>query len=222
MTKTISNSRNFTLDSLLNTLKRFWDRLIPRNVRWREIRSESIAAQRVYKKNKKWDLGARRDWDIEHERITFSDGMVTVETLVGDLIIVLEENPFPGEQRTVLNVAVELFPDAKVMLEPKVFSSGAKLWVRIFEEGRVDYREKIYFPVKVGEIDIAETEELLWRMVREDNTILAADIPIALNLAPTGKAYTTIRAKLKERNWVWGARRESGKMVKIVTAPESR
>jgi hypothetical protein len=59
-------------------------------------------------------------------------------------------------------------------------------------------------------------------MVREDNTILAADIPMALDLAPTGKAYTTIRAKLKERNWVWGARRESGKMVKIVTAPASR
>ena len=222
MTKTTSNSRNFTLDSLLNTLRRFWVSLIPRNVRWREVRSESIAAQRVYKKNKKWDLGARRDWDIEHERITFSDGMVTVETLVGDLIIVLEENPFPGEQRTVLNVAVELFPDAKVMLEPKVFSSGAKLWVRIFEEGRVDYREKIYFPVKIEEIDIAETEELLWRMVREDNTILAADIPIALNMGANSKMYRAVKDKLQERKWVWGARRESGKMVKIVTAPESR
>ena len=222
MTKIISNSRNFTLDSLLNTLKKFWVSLIPRNLRWREVRSESIAAQRFYKKTKHWDLGARRDWDIEHERITFSDGMVTVEALVGDLIIVLEENPFPGEQRTVLNVAAELFPDAKVMLEPKVFSSGAKLWVRIFEEGGVNYMEKIYFPVKIEEIDIAETEELLWRMVREDNTILAADIPVALNLAPTGKVYSTVRAKLKERNWVWGTRRESGKMVKIVTAPESR
>ena len=220
MTKTITNSRNSTLDSLLNTLRKFWGWLIPRNVRWKEIRVEAITEQRDYKKAKNWDREARRDWDIVRERVTFNDGMVAVETLVGDLIFVLEENPFPGEQRTVLNVAVELFPDAKVMLDPKVFISGEKLWVRIFDEGRVDYRERIYFPVKIEEIDITETEDLLWKMVREDNTIMAADIPAALNLAPTGKAYASVKAKLKERNWVWSRRWESGKCVRIVTAPE--
>jgi hypothetical protein len=219
MTKTITNSRNSTLDSLLNTLRNFWVLLKPRNSRWREVRAEAIAEQRFCKKNRSWDREARRDWDIAHERVTFGDGMCTVETLVGDLIVSLEGNPFPGEQHTVLHVAVELFPDAKVMLDPKVFISGKKLWVRIFDEGRVDYRERIYFPVKIEGIDIAATEELLWKMVREDNTIVAADIPLVVNMEGNSKTYRTLKSKLQERKWVWSRRREGGKLVTIVTAP---
>lgn len=219
MTKTISNSRSSTLDSLLNTLRNFWESLKPQNERWREVRPEAIAEQRKYKKNRNWDREARRDWDIARERVTFSDGMCTVETLVGDLIIVLEGNPYPGEQLTALNVAVELFPEAKVMLTPKIFISGKNLWVRVFEQGRVNHWEKVYFPVEVKEVDIAKLEQLLWEQVREDNTILAMEVPVVLNLAPTGKAYATVREKLKERNWVWSRRREGGKYVRIVIAP---
>ena len=219
MTKTISNSQNSTLDSLLNTLKRFWNRLVPRNLHWFEVRAEAIAEQRKYKRAKKIDLEARRDWDISIDRVTYSDGLVTVETLVNDLIISLEENPFPGEQRTVLNVAVTLFPDAKVMLKPSVFSAGEKLWLRIFREGNINHWEKVYFPVKVTEIDLSETERLLWRMVREDNTIAAADIPLAVNLEGNSKAYRMLKSKLQERKWVWGQRREGGKVVKVVFAP---
>jgi hypothetical protein len=222
MTKITSNRAHFTLEFLLNTLRRFWVSLIPRNARWEEVRSEAIFEQRKYSKNKNRDREARYDWDYIHDRITYNDGMVAVEALVDDLIVSLEENPFPGEQLTVLYVAVKLFPDAKIMLSPRVFSTGEGLWLRIFQEGRIDYREKIYFPVKVREIDISETEELLWKMVRADNTILAAEIPVALNLKPTGKEYASVRAQLKERNWVWSSRREEGKVVKIVIAPEKR
>lgn len=193
--------------------------LRPQNERWREVRTDAIAEQREYKRNRKWDREARRDWDILHERITFSDGLCTVETLVDDLVIVLEGNPFPGEQRTVLNVAVELFPEAKVMLEPRVFISGKNLWVRVFEEGGVNYWEKVYFPVKVEEIDIPELERKLWELVREDGTIVAAEIPGALKMRATGKQYAVVRAKLKERDWVWSRRRESGKYLWIVNPP---
>ena len=219
MTKTITNSRNSTLDSLLNTLRNFWELLRHRNVRWREVRSEAIAEQRFYKKKRSWDRETRRDWDIAHERVTLGDGMCTVEALVNDLIVSLEGNPFPGEQHTVLHVAVTLFPSAKVMLEPKVFVSGEKLWVRIFQGGKVSYWEKVYFPVVSQELDIAKLEELLWGLVREDNTIVAAEVPKALQMEANGKAYRTVKSKLEERNWIWSARREGGKLVKIVTAP---
>lgn len=222
MTKTISSSRNSTLDSLLNTLRNFWELLKPQNERWREVRSDAIAEQRLYKKVKKKDTYARRDWDILHERVTFSDGMCMVETLVGDLIIVLEGNPYPGEQRTALNVAVELFPEAKVMLSPKVFISGKNLWVRVFDEGGVNHWEKVYFPIKSEVMDIGEMEQLLWGLVREDNTILASEIPKALNMEVNSKAYRVVKGKLQERNWLWVTRREEGKMVKVVTAPKRR
>ena len=220
MTKIISSSRISTLDSVLNTLKTFWGWLIPRNVRWMEVRTEAIAEQRVYKKEKGWDREKWRDWDIARERVVFNDGMVTIETLVGDLVITLEENPFPGEQRTVLNVAVELFPEAKAMLQPNVFISGERLWVKIFNEGGVNYRERVCFPVKVTEIDIVETEELLWKMVREDGTIVAADVPAVLNLGANSKSYRVVKLKLQERDWRWGQQREKGKMTKVVFAPK--
>lgn len=222
MTRTITNSQNSTLDSLLNTLRNFWESLKPQNARWREVRSEAIAEQRKYRKTRSWDREARRDWDIAHERVTFGDGMCTVETLIGDLIVSLGENPFPGEQYTVLHVAVELFPQAKVMLSPKVFISGKNLWVRIFEEGKVNHWERVYFPVEVREVSIEELEELLWEMVREDNTIVAAEVPVALNLKANSKAYRRVKSKLQERKWVWSARRENGKMTKIVTAPSRK
>jgi hypothetical protein len=220
MTKTISNSQNSTLGSLLNTLRRFWVSLIPRNARWKEVRSEAISEQRRYGKNKDRDREARQDWDMVRDFVTFNDGMGAVETLVGDLIVSLEENPFPGEQHTVLHVAVKLFPDAKVMLAPRVFYTGEGLWLRILQEGKVDYREKVYFPVKVTEIDVSEMEQLLWGMVREDNTIVAADIPVAVKLEGNSKAYRVLKGKLQERNWVWSSRREEGKVVKIVIAPD--
>lgn len=220
MTKTIPNKRISTLDSVLNTLKAFWSWLIPRNVRWGEVRLKAIVKQRVLKRERLRDREKRKDWDIVHEWVTFNDGMVTVEALVGDLVITLEENPFPGEQRTVLNVAVELFPNAKAMLQPKVFTSGEDLWVRIFEEGKVDYRERICFPVKVTEIDICETEELLHKLVREDGTIVAADVPVALSLSVKSKSYRVVKSKLEERGWAWRQQRESGRMVKVVVAPK--
>jgi hypothetical protein len=145
--------------------------------------------------------------------------MCTVETLVGDLIVSLEGNPFPGEQHTVLHVAVELFPEAKVMLSPKVFISGKNLWVRVFEEGKVNHWEKVYFPVALWDVDIVEMEELLRERVREDNTIVAADVPVVLNLEGKSKAYRLVKSKLQERGWCWCSRREGGKKVKIVVAP---
>lgn len=219
MTKTISSSRNSTLDSLLNTLRNFWVLLKPQNERWREVRADAIAEQRLYKKAKKKDTYARRNWDILHERVTYSDGMCMVETLVGDLIIVLEENPYPGEQRTVLNVAVELFPEAKVMLAPKVFISGKNLWVRVFDEGAVNHWEKVYFPIKSEAVDIAKMEQLLWERVREDGTILAAEVPEALNLKVNGKVYRDVKSKLQERGWVWKVVKRNKGVSKVVVAP---
>jgi hypothetical protein len=97
--------------------------------------------------------------------------------------------------------------------------SGEKLWMRIFQGGKVSYWERVYFPVKIAEADIAEVERLLWEKVREDNTILAMEVPLALNVEGNSKTYRALKGKLRERNWVWSRRREEGKLVTIVTAP---
>jgi hypothetical protein len=159
------------------------------------------------------------DWDILNERIVYNDGLVVVESLVSNLIVVLESNPFPGEKKRVLEVAQELFPGARVVLYPKVKLEGEKLWLEVFELGGIEHRERLRFPVKEEEVNVAEVEKLLYERVREDNTILATEVPKVLNLDANGKVYRAVKSKLQERNWQWRQRKERGKVVKIVVAP---
>lgn len=219
MTKKITSNRSTTLALLLNTLARFLGWLKQRNKHWLLRREEAIALQRYYSRQKKRDLHARRDWDILHENITLGEGYVVVEVLVSQLIEALERNPFPGEKKKVLEVAQELFPGATVILYPKVVLKGEKLWIEIFDLGEVDYRERLRFPVKDGEIDVAEAEKLLYENIREDGTIVAAEVPRVLKLAAQSKAYAVTRKLLQGRGWRWAQRREQGKKVKVVVAP---
>jgi hypothetical protein len=145
--------------------------------------------------------------------------LVVVETLVNDLIIVVETNPFPGERKRVLEVAQELFPGAMVILYPGVKLKGEKLWRQVFAIGDVDYRERLLFPVKEGEIDIIETERMLYEYVREDGTLPAIEVPKVLQLEVNSKLYRSVKCKLQDRGWVWKQRKEDGKTVKIVVAP---
>lgn len=217
MTKQTTSNRSTTLALLLNTLARFLDWLIARNEVWSQRRTETIALRREYKKDRN---PHNRELDHITERVTYNDGLVVVEALIGRLIVTLEDNPFPGEKKRVLEVAQELFPEAKVMLHPKVFIKGDKLWLEIFEIGDIDHRERLRFPAKEEEIDIAEAERVLYENVREDNTILAIEIPRVLKVAKDSKMYRVVKSKLEERNWVWAVRKEEGKAVRIVVAPK--
>ena len=216
MTKKMASSRSTTLDSLLNTLTWFLDWLKSRNECWQHHRERSIARRKQYRR--RW-WRHRRDWDILNEAIVYNDGLVVVETLVNDLIIVVETNPFPGERKRVLEVAQELFPGAMVILYPGVKLKGEKLWRQVFAIGDVDYRERLLFPVKEGEIDIIETERMLYEYVREDGTLPAIEVPKVLQLEVNSKIYRSVKCKLQDRGWVWKQRKEDGKTVKIVVAP---
>ena len=139
--------------------------------------------------------------------------------LITDLIDALERNPYPGEKWRVLDVVQELFPGATVILYPGSTLRGEKLWLEVFEIGGVDHRERLRFPVKEGELDVAEMEQLLYEHVREDGTLPAIEVPKLLKLEANSKAYRLVKVKLEERNWQWRQRREDGKKVKIVVAP---
>jgi hypothetical protein len=187
-----------------------------RNEAWSRHRKAAILRRKYYRGRWPHDL---IDWDILNERIVYNDGLVVVESLVSNLIVVLESNPFPGEKKRVLEVAQELFPGARVVLYPKVKLEGEKLWLEVFELGGIEHRERLRFPVKEGEIDVAEAEKLLYERVREDNTILAVEVPKVLNVGAGSKVYREVKSKLQERGWTWKQRREYGKVVSIVAAP---
>lgn len=223
MTKKIQNKPTTTLSSLVNTLERFLSWLELRNESWLRNKEFAFETYKSYRKDKEWHAA---DADLWASAIAYNEAMLVVEELVSDLKFALERNPFPGEQKRLVAVALELFPPGTgVKFEPgkrRELIKGDKLWRKIFEIGEVDFAEKIYFPKADGDWDIVEVEEKLLLLVRKDNTILAAEIPKNLNMKPQSKVYAQVRATLRERGWEWGQRREEGKVVKIVIPPRDK
>ena len=219
MTKTTPNRPPTTLSSLVSTLRRFLESLESRNEAWLRNKQFAYGEYRNLRKAKEWH---HPDADNLATAIAYNEAMLVVTELVTDLIHALERNPFPGEQKRVVAVAVELLPDAAVRFDPgkrRKYLRREGLWRTIFEIGDVSFAEKIYFPECGGEWDIVEIEGRLMLLVREDNTILAAEVPPALGLSAKGKVYAAVKETLKGRGWVWRNRREGGVLVKIVTPP---
>ena len=161
-----------------------------------------------------------------NEIIGVHDNLPASRMLIARLLDSYESNPYPGKQMTVLDFAEKAIPEAVFRWSIKgKRCTGRTAWVILFEEPRLFPPKfgqfRVRFPVKVEIIDIAEVERKLLESLRPDRTLLAADVPALLKMAPTGKSYATVREKLKERQWVWGMRRESGKMAKVVIAPRA-
>jgi hypothetical protein len=185
------------------------------------VRNKKFAFEtyKSYRKDKEWHSS---DADMWATAIAYNEAMLLVEDLVTDLKFALERNPYPGEQKRLVAVAVELFPDAAVKFEPgqrRTFLKGDKLWRKVFEIGDVTLTEKIYFPKADGDWDIIEIEEKLMLLVRSDNTILAAEIPKRLQMKATGRVYAAVKATLKSRGWEWVRRRDEGERETVVFPP---
>lgn len=221
MTNETSSSATTTLSSLLNILGRLSDWLSSRNETWQRNKEFAYVQWKVYREGK-WD---REDADLWHGRITYNEALEVVETLVSDLIRALEGNPFPEEQKRVAPLANELFPEARVRFDlTKKPLSGVRLWHKIFAlddcDVRIDLEMRVCFPAMSDEWDVEEIERRLLQLVREDGSIVAADVPVALGVNPNGKSYRAVKKTLLQRGWVWRGRKCGGKMEKIVLPPK--
>lgn len=179
---------------------------------WREKRPYAIERKQA---ERQVGFGAAYDkseFDGWSERIRINDQFEVNTELLGRLIVKVEGNPYPGEQRRVLKLAIDLIPE------------GGKVgWRSIFQDKEFGFppnfeNERITFPAEVA-VDVKEIERRLYEFVREDNTIVAAVVPVVLNLKAHSNAYRAVKSKLEERGWCWVQRREQGKKVKVVVAP---
>jgi hypothetical protein len=219
MTKMMPCSQSTTLDLLLNTLERFSDWLKSRNECWSRNKRFALNTYKSYRKDKEWHSP---DADMLAVAIAYNDALLVVEDLISDLKVALRSNPYPGEQKRLVAIAVGLFPDAGVRFEPgrrRVALKGEKLWRKIFAIGGVTLAEKICFPETSDNWDIKQVEEMLLQLVREDNTIPAPEVPVALNLSPNCKQYRVVKSALIERGWQWKHRRHNNTTQKVVVPP---
>jgi hypothetical protein len=179
---------------------------------WREKRAFAIDrkdAERQIAFGKSYD---KSEYDRWCEIVNINDQHEVNTELVERLLTAVQSNPNPGERKRVIKIAVDLIPE------------GGKLgWRLIFEDPDFNFprnfaNERITFPAIV-EVDVRDIERQLWELVREDNTISAADVPVALNMGPNSNAYRKVKSKLEERDWVWKVRRIGPKTERIVVAP---
>jgi len=215
VTKTTPDSQSTTYDWLKNILANSWMFAQGKVHLWRDRRPFAIECRNAERKvvyNSSYD---KNEYDGWHERVKLNDEFEVSTELLGRLIVQVESNPYPGEQKRVLKIAVDLIPE------------GGKFgWMAIFRDPDFDFppnfeNERITFPAEVS-VDVKVIEQKLWELVREDDTIVASEIPSALNLEANSKPFRAIKSKLQERNWEWSRRIEEGKKVTIVTAPRKK
>ena len=157
----------------------------------------------------------KAEYDRFQSLLTHYDEMLIAFELLLDLQVNLESNPFPGQQLCLIQVARSLYPAIRVWR-----SKGRAAWKRIFYEYDLPGDYRVTFPVKVDGTDIDEVELLLLQLVREDNTIPAPEVPVALNLSPNCKQYRVVKNALIERGWQWKHRRYNNTTQKVVVPPK--
>jgi hypothetical protein len=180
---------------------------------WRKKRAFAISQkekERLGKdKRKAYDKSEYDGWS---ERIRINDNYEVATELIGRLSEAVQSNPYPGERKRVLTIAVSLIPEG-----------GKGGWRVILQDPDFNFppnfaNERITFPALVS-VSVLDIEKKLWELVREDNTISASEVPRALNMGANSKAYREVKTSLEQRNWRWGQRRIHGKMEKVVFAP---
>jgi len=213
VTKTTSNSQSITYDWLVNTLTNSWMFAQERVSLWRKKRAFAISQKEKEKlgkdKRKAYDKSEYDGWS---ERIRINDNYEVATELIGRLSEAVQSNPYPGERKRVLTIAVSLIPEG-----------GKGGWRVILQDPDFNFppnfaNERITFPALVS-VSVLDIEKKLWELVREDNTISASEVPRALNMGPNSKAYREVKTSLEQRDWRWGQRRIQGKMEKVVFAP---
>jgi hypothetical protein len=149
------------------------------------------------------------------ELLTFHEGRLIAYLQLLDLIVDLESNPYPGQQRRLMNTARSLYPAFQAYGRMR----GKMSWDATFVDYKLPGEYRICFPQKVNNVDIEQVELMLLDLMREDNTILASEVPEALKLKVNGKPYREVKKTLMSRGWVWTSQRELGEKVKVVRPP---
>ena len=136
--------------------------------------------------------------------------------ILGDLILRLEDNPFPGKRCRFFRVCVEIYP----RLELKHMGRGKMVWNWIFEEFRLPRDYYIVFPEKAEVVDVEEVERELLTVAANRDVFPLNEARSVLHWAPTSKTYKSVKCALEERGWVWKCSKRNGKVSKVICVPK--
>jgi hypothetical protein len=222
----IRNSASTTYDWLKNILNRSLELLTEASASWTLNREAALTLLSETKTEKYRDY-SEEDW--QQYRIDRNDNLGTVFLLIQQLLGAVEQNPFPGEQMSLLVFASRALPNVRFRWEGKgAYAKGKGAWRLIFCENEFfctcgrgwigDFR--VCFPAVVGAIGLEEIERKLCELCREDGTVPAGVVPEVVGSGVNTVQYRSVKKVLQDRGWTWGQRRLGGKMEKVVFAPD--
>jgi hypothetical protein len=202
-----------TLTLLISIMQRSLNWHADALARFKQLRSQYIE---VIEKERPVGQKAydKAEYDRLQSLLKHYDEMLVAYELLLELQVDIERNPFPGQQLRLIQVARTLYPVIRVWQRV-----GRSAWQRIFYEFDIPADYRITFPTTVSVIEIHEIELTLLQLVQDDNTILATDVPVALNLSPNSKQYRNVKNALTNRGWQWKSRRMNNVLQKIVIPP---
>jgi hypothetical protein len=214
MNKEGVSEESTTLISLISIMQNCLKSHVPELRRFLQLRAEYLGIKGA---EQPVNGGAydKSEYDRIKSLIDFYDDKIVAFNLLLDLQFELESNPFPGRQVRLIQAAYELNPDLRLW-----HLWGYSAWKAILREFELPSGYRIKFPVCADDADIAEVELTLLQLVREDNTILAVDVPMALKLEVNSKAYRAVKKELEARGWVWKSKRIDGVKYKVVVPPK--
>jgi hypothetical protein len=149
-----------------------------------------------------------RSIDAAIERKEIWELRIEGHTLLVDLCDKVDANPFPGLKLSVMNVAVKLSPEVKSLK-----------WWAIFKIYDIDASWRIYFPVAVEELNVAQLELELLKLAGERDAVPVIEAKKVLLWVPTSKTYQTAKRALEERGWEWKVRKVESRVEKVICVP---
>ena len=128
-------------------------------------------------------------------------------SMLTDLAVKVEANPYPGQYYRLLELASLLIPDV-----------SNQEWREIFYWFRID-NVVVHLPVEIVDIDIESVERQLLELMCDDNTIHASSLERVLQSSPNSKQYRTTKIHLQQRGWYWVRKRTNATTVCIIVPP---
>ena len=145
--------------------------------------------------------GLREKRDIWLKKIQDCDSLL----LLSDAV---KGADFAGKQLSLSSIGWELLPERHCH------------WGMLFLELGVDPYHKIYFPVDCGEVDIEGIEIELIERMGESRDIKSKEFLEVVGFKPNTQEFKMLKKGLESRGWVWRRKRISGKLERVVSAPE--
>lgn len=221
MNKTRRKEFSITLTSLSSTFENCLQSYAGQVERWLSVRNRAKEELEEYRPtgNASPDLA---EFDRRNELWHLHEGRTVAYLLLLDLYVAVCQNPFPGQQLRLRDVALKVFPDAEGSFAPGRGMRGKAYWKAVFREFDLfDGSVRVNFPVETKKVSVRDLERKLLALACGRDFVPVKEAAVVLPWKPSSTTYRYVKGRLQKVGWRWGLKRLSGNPLKVIFVPET-